>query len=218
MLKDTFDRTAWSGDIRAVFDQLRLEDVTLVAWSYSGLVLADYLAVHGEHRIRALGLVAAATRAGFAEAYLDYGSGALPEGLLSDDPVRSAGADGVFVAESAGRHPFTSGDAKELVGIVSGTPREVLRRLLSRNVDNADLWARTAVPVLLSHGTHDRINLPVISQRQASTIPGSRSSVYADAGHLPFWEQPARFNTELLDLVHNPASVRAQRPPSVSSA
>lgn len=199
--EDTFDGATWADDIAAILDQLELRDTTAVAWSYAGLVLADYLRVHGEARLRGLGLVAAATRAGFPEAYADFGAGALPDGLLSDDPRVSAAADAVFVAESAGRSGFDGTDADELRAIVSGTAREVLRRLLGRVVDNGALWAATGLPVLLTHGTADRINLPVISERQAGLIAGARASWYEGGGHLPFWEDPARFNRELLELV-----------------
>lgn len=201
---DTFDEATWADDVAAIVDGLGLRDVTIVAWSYAGLVLADYLRIHGPDRVRALNLVAAATRAGFPDAYADFGAGALPDGLLSDDPAVSAAADGVFVAESAGRAGFGPADADELRGIVSGTSREVLRRLLGRVADNGALWASVGLPVLLTHGTADRINLPVISERQAATIPGARVSWYEGTGHLPFWEEQARFDRELLELVGGP--------------
>lgn len=198
---DTFDDATWADHVAAIVDGLGLRDVTIVAWSYAGLVLADYLRIHGAHRTRAVNLVAAATRAGFPEAYADFGAGALPDGLLSDDPAVSTSADAVFVAESAGRQGFGPASADELRGIVSGTSREVLRRLLGRVADNGAFWASTGMPVLLTHGTADRINLPVISERQAATIPGARLSWYEGAGHLPFWEERARFDRELLELV-----------------
>lgn len=199
---DDFGAALWAGDVRAVLDALALDGVTVVAWSYAGLVLADYLAADGGGRIRALDLVAAAVRAGFPEAYADFGVGALPDGFLSDNAVAATAADAVFVAESAGVAGFSVNESAELTKIVGRTPREVLRRLLARRVDNTDLWAGTRVPVLLTHGTHDRINLPVISERQVMTIPGARRSVYEGAGHLPFREDPLRFNVELLSLIH----------------
>lgn len=198
---DAFAAATWAGDVAAVLDALALDRVTVVAWSYAGLVLADYLAAHGIDRLRALNLVAAAVRAGFPEAYADFGSGALPDGFLSDDPETSRAADALFVRESEGVTGFPPEEVAELRGIVGGTPREVLRRLLARSVDNAALWAGVRLPVLLSHGTGDRINLPVISERQAVTIPGVRLSRYEGAGHLPFREDPGRFGRELLELL-----------------
>lgn len=198
---DAFGAATWAGDIAAVLDALALDRVTVVAWSYAGLVLADYLGVYGTGRLRALNLVAAAVRAGFPEAYADFGSGALPDGFLSDDPEVSRAADALFVSESEGVTGFPVDDVADLRAIVGGTPREVLRRLLARSVDNTALWAGVRLPVLLSHGTVDRINLPVISDRQAVTIPGVRLSRYEGAGHLPFREDPRRFGRELRELI-----------------
>lgn len=198
--EDVFDGATWAADLPAVVDGLGLDDVTIVAWSYAGLVLADSIAAHGTRGIRAVNLVAAAVRAGFPEAYADFGAGALPDGLLSDDPAVARSADAVFVAESAGLVPFSPAEAAELGEIVGRTPREVLRRLLARQCDHAALWASVRVPVLLTHGTRDRINLPIISDRQAARIDGARLSTYEGAGHLPFRDAPDRFAAELRAL------------------
>lgn len=198
---DAFDGAMWSSDISATIEQLELRDLTIVAWSYSGLVLGDYLAAHGSSGLRAANLIAAASRTGFAEAYGDFGSGAIPNGLLSDDPVDFRAADLVFVDESASTAGFEAADRAELADIVDGTPRETLRRMLRRTVDHGDTWRDLDLPAVLSHGTNDRINLPVISDRMAGIISPSRLSIYLDDGHLPFWDQPSRFNAELRDLI-----------------
>lgn len=39
------------------------------------------------------------------------------------------------------------------------------------------------------------------SRRTAEIIPHSRVSLYEEAGHAVFWDQPERFNLELKEFV-----------------
>jgi non-heme chloroperoxidase len=54
------DGRLWADDVAAVIDQTRLERPTLVAWSYGGFVVTDYLRAYGDERIGAIDLVGAA--------------------------------------------------------------------------------------------------------------------------------------------------------------
>jgi pimeloyl-ACP methyl ester carboxylesterase len=58
--------------------------------------------------------------------------------------------------------------------------------------DTSERLAGLTMPVLVIHGTADEV-LPVQNGRVvASRIPGSRLEIFEGAGHLFFWEQPAR--------------------------
>ncbi len=54
------DGQAWADDLAAVIDQTGLERPILVAWSYGGYVVADYLRAYGDARIGGIDLVGAA--------------------------------------------------------------------------------------------------------------------------------------------------------------
>ncbi|MFC6837796.1 alpha/beta fold hydrolase [Halomarina ordinaria] len=41
------DPALWGDDVRAVIDELQLDQPTLVGWSYGGLVMSDYFKTHG---------------------------------------------------------------------------------------------------------------------------------------------------------------------------
>src|SRR5205085_10151353 len=57
------DDQRWADDLAAVIAAARLKSPTLVAWSYGGRVVADYVRSHGQDRIAAINYVAAITKA-----------------------------------------------------------------------------------------------------------------------------------------------------------
>ena len=57
--------------------------------------------------------------------------------------------------------------------------------------------------MLVTHGDKDRNAKLGTAQYTAKTIPGAKLSVYEGIGHAPFYEDAARFNTELAALVRS---------------
>ena len=51
------DERLWADDLAAVIDQTRLERPMLVAWSYGGLITADYIRAYGDTGIAGIDLV-----------------------------------------------------------------------------------------------------------------------------------------------------------------
>jgi non-heme chloroperoxidase len=54
------DERLWADDLAAVIDQTQLERPVLVAWSYGGFIVADYVRAHGDAAIAGINLVGAA--------------------------------------------------------------------------------------------------------------------------------------------------------------
>lgn len=65
----------------------------------------------------------------------------------------------------------------------------------------AGTTTRLTVPVLVSHGTADKAMLPKNGEFTLQAIKGAKSSWYEGGGHMLFWENTARFNTELAAFV-----------------
>jgi pimeloyl-ACP methyl ester carboxylesterase len=86
-----------------------------------------------------------------------------------------------------------------LCGSVS-VPPEVLRALILRQIDSDPVLARTTVPVLVSHGREDQIVLPSMAEHVLQVCPTAQASWYDGVGHVPFAEDPSRFNHELGEL------------------
>lgn len=64
-----------------------------------------------------------------------------------------------------------------------------------------DAVAALAVPVLFIAGTHDQIFPARLLEKSAALIPGARFVEIADAGHSPYFEQPAAWNEALLSFL-----------------
>ena len=54
------DGRLWADDLAAVIEQTGLQSPVVVAWSYGGLVVSDYLRAYGDAGIAAINLVGAA--------------------------------------------------------------------------------------------------------------------------------------------------------------
>ena len=54
------DARLWADDLNAVIEDLELDRPVLVAWSYGGFVVTDYLRAYGEEAVAAVDLVGGA--------------------------------------------------------------------------------------------------------------------------------------------------------------
>ena len=59
-------------------------------------------------------------------------------------------------------------------------------------------------PTLVVWGDHDGICPPAIGRAIVDLVPDARLAIIAGAGHNPMWEQPARFDEEVLAFLAGP--------------
>jgi non-heme chloroperoxidase len=192
------DGRLWADDIQAIITGLALENPLLVAWSYGGMVVCDYLRHYGEQYVAGVNFVSAMVKSGTEEAFglLAPQMLSLIPGLFTPEEVPSHAALETFV--SLLHHEAVSQETRRLVlAYTEGVPSHVREALGSRSVDNDDVLRRLSVPVLVSHGQEDRVVLPASGRHIASLVPHAQVSLYGDTGHSPFWEEARRFNREL---------------------
>lgn len=190
------DARLWADDVEAVIDQLGLDRPVLVAWSYGGFVVTDYVRVHGEGRIAALNLVGGSVLR--TPGFDHIGPGLLEnagDACTSDLPTTIA-AIGRFLRACTAQ-PLGADDWTAAVGWNMVVPPDVRGALLARELDEDDVLSHLTVPVLVTHGRADRIVLPSMAEHVLDVCPTARASWYEGVGHLPFVEDPARFDREL---------------------
>jgi pimeloyl-ACP methyl ester carboxylesterase len=195
------DSKLWADDVAAVIDGLRLDRPVLVGWSYAGVVMADYLSVHGEDAIAGTSWVDAVFMLGRpGRAHLGDEFVALVPGFYSTDAGESVAALSTFVRMCVHDEPEPE-DVFYALGYNAVVPPHVRRGLFSRTLDHSGTLARLTTPALVTHGSQDVIVLPSSGQAIADTIPGAELSRYEGVGHSPFLEAPERFNAELAAFV-----------------
>ncbi|TWP47855.1 alpha/beta hydrolase [Lentzea tibetensis] len=187
---DYRDSAQWAADLKAVLDHTG--PATVVGWSYGGLVITDYLRVHGTRNITGLVLVGAITEIGRDRPGGATGPvmrAALPAAIEDDDAMRE------FQAKLAPHLPV------ETVGQLTATalkvPPRVRGELFRRDVNSADVLAAVDVPTLVVHGKSDEVVAPSAADYALANIPGAQVSWYDDTAHAPFLERPAEFARDL---------------------
>lgn len=164
----------------------------LVGWSYGGLVVVDYLRVHGTVGVSGLVLVGAITELGRGRAGGRIGA-AMREALpaaLNDDVALAA-----FCARMAPALPAET--VRRLTAAALRVSPRVRAELFAREVDSAAVLAAVDVPTLVLHGVDDEVVAPAAAEHAAATIPGAELILFPDTGHLPFLERPVEFAAAL---------------------
>jgi len=195
--------------VAAVIDQTGLEQPTLVAWSYGGYIVADYLRAYGDARIGSINLVGAAVILR-PPAFDHIGPGMLenaPE-MCVPDLFANTAATQRFLRACTSR-PLNHDELDTALAWNMVVPPAVRGALLSRELDGSDALASTSVPVLVTHGQGDAIILPSMAEHTLTVCPAATASWYDGVGHMPFWEAADRFDRELADLAH---AARSRRP------
>ena len=194
------DARLWADDVAAVIDQTGLGRSLLVAWSYGGFIVTDYVRAYGEERISGINLVGGAVT--LKPPTFDHlGPGLLEnaqDASVPDLPTNIAAIQRFLRACTA--HPLGNDDWSTALCWNMVVPAEVRGALISREIDADDVLSDLSVPVLVTHGRSDAIVLPSMAEHVLDTCRTAEPSWYEDVGHLPFLEDPARFNRELAEL------------------
>lgn len=185
-----FSVGAFADDALAVMDHAGVERVHLVCQSMGGWTGVQLALGHPD---RVASLVLSDTIGGLA----------LPTGIESTRTMaaraRDAGAvSPALAADFHIRDPAAAFLYLEL-GAFNTSPEQLdlFRRLFAPEVlvDPAR-GAELAMPVLLVAGLHDLIWPPEVLRELAGHVPGARL-VEVEAGHSPYFENPAAFNAAL---------------------
>ena len=194
------DERLWADDIAAVIAATGLDRPVVVAWSYGGLVVGDYLRVHGDGAIAGIDLVGAAVMLR-PPAFDHIGAGFLEHvgDLCQADLETSVPALRRFVRAMT-VEPLDDAQVAAAMCATMLTPPAIRGALVARDVDVTGALAQARVPILVTHGRRDTVVLPAMSEHVVASCPTARASWYEASAHLPFLEEAARFDRELAAL------------------
>ncbi|MGF6408615.1 alpha/beta fold hydrolase [Paraburkholderia tuberum] len=188
------DGKLWADDMAAVIESSGVRRPTVVAWSYSGRMLFDYIRYYGTGTLAGINLVAAASVADPTAIGPDH---LCLEALCSSEPRSAEAAAARFVSDVLRIGPDNASfeSIASAVRLVSPEHRLWMRR---RVLDYDSVIAALDIPVLVTHGKLDRVVLPALAARLGRLVTHARISIYENSGHAPFLENPQRFGAELL--------------------
>lgn len=194
------DAQLWADDIAAVIDQTGLDRPVLVGWSYGGFIATDYVRAYGDDAIAGINLVGGAVMLN-PPAFDHIGPGFLenaPDAAVSDLSTNIAAI--VRFLRACTAQPLCTEDWNTALCWNMVVRPEVRGALISRDIDASDVLAHLSVPMLVTHGRSDQIVLPSMGEHVLTVCPTAEPSWYDEVGHLPFLEDPDRFNRELADF------------------
>lgn len=194
----------WADDIAAVIAEFRLDHPVLVAWSYAGLVVCDYLRNYGAAKIAGVNFVGALvnlSKSAFGTfvgpGFLDHVAGATADDLPTNiEAIRS------FVRATTHK-PLPPEMHETALCWNMAVSADTRGALVAREVSSDDVLATLDMPVLMSHGQDDTVILPAMGEHIVSTCPNASASWYPETGHAPFLENAGRFNEDLSRFVRH---------------
>ncbi|WP_461104884.1 alpha/beta fold hydrolase [Spirosoma koreense] len=215
---DGYDYDTLADDLKAILDELNLQNVTLVGFSMGGGEVARYMSRHGGARIAKVAFVSAVTpyllktddnpdgvdqsvfdeitenlqkdRADFLQTFGKQFYGV----SLLNKPVSQAHLDGDFARAYVASHKATLDCANAFA-----------------TTDFRDDLMEIRVPALIIHGDSDK-TVPIESsgERTANALPNAQYIVYEGEPHGLFFTSKDRLNEDLVAFVTEGIPVREQ--------
>lgn len=184
---DPQDMRTFVDDAVELLDHLGIDRAHIYGQSFGGMVAAQ-LAISHPGRVRTL--ILAATHAG---------GGSVVRSRVSVFEIEEADM-AIFSAAFVSEHPD---DVKELYRIgVPQQPHAGRRQWEAMQAYYvADQLREIRSPVLVLHGSADRVVDVANAQVLADGIPGAEIVIIDGAGHVYQWEQPAVSDAAIMDFI-----------------
>ena len=193
-------------DVARVADGLGLERFVLGGWSMGGTLALSCWDLFGPERMAGLALVEATPAPMSTEPWNTHA-------LRGNDPSVLAKALGKIERD---RRAHMELFVQAMFADGRGAEREC-RRLLEQALrcpawaaaaiysdyalrNYADSLERINVPCLAAFGAGRLCLGPVPAQYLSRAMPDCRAVLFAESGHMPFWEEPEAFNLALAEL------------------
>jgi pimeloyl-ACP methyl ester carboxylesterase len=196
------DPRLWADDLAAVINGAGVDRPILVAWSYGGFIVTDYVRAFGDADVAGIVLVGAAVM--LKPTFDHFGAGLLENAqqMCLPDLGANIAATRRFLRACTAR-PLDDDIWEPALCWNMTVPPQIRGALIAREIDADDVLATLSVPVLVIHGAQDAIVLPSMAHWVVEHCPTAVASWYDGAGHMPFVEASQRFDRELATFTEN---------------
>ncbi len=206
---EPYDYNTLAADLKAVLEELNLQDVTLVGFSMGGGEIAKYFSLYGGARVSKVVLI----------------SSVVPYMLKTDDNpdgVPQEAFDGMLKQLTDDRPAFLEAFNKDFFGVsLLGHPVSdaLLQQCVNAamhaspiaTIECAKAFASTDfradvvkidVPTLVIHGDADKIvPIEATGNRSANLISGAKYIIYEGEPHGLWFTSKERLNQDLIDFI-----------------
>lgn len=190
-------------DLKLLLDALKVEGALLGGVAFGAMVMLEYLRHHGNHRLAGLAIIEAQVRLTnatdwehptFGNFPLEAGQGFVAACRESRAPLKGF-LDGAFAS------PPPEAEMAAMQAETWLTPTaaviEYIEDMLRADY-RADI-AKISLPTLFLYGRGNNMTLPTeLGRWLHGQLPGSQFIAFEHSGHSPFFEEPERFNAELI--------------------
>lgn len=196
---DGHSLSSYAADLDELLRHLDIRGATLVAWAMAVSVSVHYLVDHPRGQIARLVWVDHSPRFFAAPdwPYALFGD-LRPQQL--DETLRRLRYDRVTATRELLAVMFSPEEDWMLPELMK-TPTEVATAMLATvaNVDLRPFLPRLELPVLLVNGGRSVVP-PAVAGWLEEHLPRARRVLFEEAGHAPFWDDPAGFNRALREF------------------
>lgn len=200
LLSDYSDASTWGEDVARVVQATCHGTPLIVGWSYGTWVAIDYLALQPRPQIAGLvligglgGLVPPTRQPSPRAAELIARIGPLASsGYLEDSLLK-----GRLTMQALAVRPIDAVWNEEMAATNALLPPFARSFIVRRSLDHTAMLAQLRAQTLVILGSEDPTQSPEGALKLKERAPNVDVHVYSGTGHLPFAEEPQRFNADL---------------------
>ena len=196
-------------DLKAVLEELDLQDVILVGFSMGGGEVVRYFSRHGGARVKKAVLVSAVTP------YMlktDTNPNGVPQEVF-DDMAKQMQEDRFAFLENFGKdffgvtmlnHPVSGPYLDNFFRLAcnASLPATLECAKAFSTTDFRDEMGSVSVPTLIIHGDADKtVPIDTAGKEAAKMIPNNQFLIYEGGPHGIFYTEKERLNQDLLDFI-----------------
>ena len=204
-----YDYNTLAADLKAVIDELNLEEVTLVGFSMGGGEIAKYFSLYGGAKVSKVVLISAVVPYmlktednpdGVEQEVFD----GMAKQMIDDRPGFLENFNNDFYGVSMLSHPVSDAFLQQCINAAMiASPIATLE--CAKSFSSTDFRAdveKINVPTLIIHGDEDKI-VPIepTGNRSANLIPGAKYIIYEGAPHGLWFTEKERLNKDLVEFI-----------------
>ena len=204
-----YDYSTLATDLKALMDELDLNDVTLVGFSMGGGEIAKYFSMFGGDRVSKVVLVSSVipfmlqtetNPNGVPQQEFDK----MTKRMIDDRPAFMQSFNQDFFGVTITHDPVSDAFlANSFTSVMDASPIATLRCAESfSNTDFRQDILKINVPTLIIHGDKDKtVPVKATSEEAAKLIYGSKLVIYEDAPHGLWYTHKEQLNQDLIDFI-----------------